>query len=57
MANDERLIDILSRELSKLEDDEQVNAFRLGLQAELPKVIRKVGRAAKKAIKETDDRE
>ena len=48
MGKDKRLVDLLQGELSKMDDD-QKSAFREALKAELPRVIRKAGRAAKKA--------
>ena len=48
MAKNVRLIDMLHKEISRL-DDNQRSAFREALKTELPRVIRKAGRAAKKA--------
>ena len=41
----ERLVDLLQKELVRLDDD-QKNKFRKALQKELPKAIRRAGRVA-----------
>ena len=49
MEKNERLVDLLAKEISQL-DDNQKNAFREALKTELPRVIRKAGRVAKKTV-------
>ena len=49
MEKNERLVDLLQKEINRLNDN-QKSAFREALKSELPKVIRKAGRTAKKTV-------